>query len=344
MESTVLRARDDFHRVHSRIVDSVQFKIQREINIRDDEISRLKSDLAFLRGKVHTAADTANTSQKQIAERRSRLQMKVAEAKTNADMRQTKLAIEHGNVMHELESRHHAEVAALGSKLEAVMFSRQPDDPDPIDEFLEAMRPAQTTHKPDDRPKPTDGFKTTHPIHRFAHIGSGRAQTDLAKKHDNFARIEQLDGLEDEIRAQEDLAGKLRAKIQNVLKNPPEIEPDRDIETRSLRESLRASHAQKRSDLEEQLRAEVDRGRAINAAIVRAKEEAEQAIRTSKKTAPKTRIGKKRSRVGSLSTGVRHTRVATLRAENKSLKKEIARVDFLLYGRNGKYQMWKGIV
>jgi hypothetical protein len=40
----------------------------------------------------------------------------------------------------------------------------------------------------------------------------------------------------------------------------------------------------------------------------------------------------------------RHAEVAALRVENKSLKKEIARVDFLLYGRNGKYQMWKGIL
>jgi hypothetical protein len=64
MEPSVLTARDDFRRVHSRIVESVQFKIQREINIRDDEISRLKSDLAFLRGKAHTVADTTQTSQK----------------------------------------------------------------------------------------------------------------------------------------------------------------------------------------------------------------------------------------------------------------------------------------
>jgi hypothetical protein len=149
--------------------------------------------------------------------------MKVSEAKTNADMRRTKLALEHGSAMQELESRHRAEVAALGSKLESVMLSRQPADSDPIDEFLESMRPPPKS-------------------------GQTGPQPAAGKKHDNFARIQEL---EDEIRAQENLAGELSAKIQNILKNPPEIERDAEIETGPSRESLRADHKQKMNNLEE---------------------------------------------------------------------------------------------
>jgi hypothetical protein len=357
MEGSVLRARDNFQRVHSRIVDSVQFKIQREIHIRDDEISRLKSDLAQLRGKAHTAADTTQTSQKQITDRHSHLRNKVAEAKTNADMKRTRLALEHENVMQELESRHRSEVAALDSMLEGVMLSPRSTDPDPIDEFLDSMRPAHTSYKPAQagyRLEPTGGHTPGQADHTFAHSGRGHAPKGPrpaagkgAKKYDNLGRIEELDRLKHEIGAQEGLAGELRAKIQEAMKNPPEIEPEIETATGPALDGLRASHKQKMSDLEGQLRAEVDRGCAIDAAIAQANGEAERAPTRLKGTRTKRQTSKAQTatrRSTSLSTTDRQARVAALRFENRSLKKEIARVDFILYGRKGKYQMWKGIV
>jgi predicted nucleic acid-binding Zn-ribbon protein len=79
---------------------------------------------------------------------------------------------------------------------------------------------------------------------------------------------------------------------------------------------------------------------------------ASAAMETSKLEERGAKMNQKKSQTNSVSKGLskllnsmtdqqKAAKLTSLRKENTSLKREIARLDFVLYGKNGRYKMWK---
>jgi hypothetical protein len=79
-EESLVRARDDFGRAQMRRVDALRFKLQREINLKEDEIQRLQTELVFARGRAETISDKITYSQGAL-KNRSEMVIKSASGK-----------------------------------------------------------------------------------------------------------------------------------------------------------------------------------------------------------------------------------------------------------------------
>jgi chromosome segregation ATPase len=150
----------------------------------------------------------------------------------------------------------------------------------------------------------------------------------------------------EEVRRWEKRLSELRADVQNAQKKLVSIKmPDVDFEfSPQDLEKLRANHELEITQLDVKLTEEIDRGREVERAILQAKREGTELVKEGKELEkieaepedPVIRCG-----LNLMSDEQKKMRAKELTTENTRLKKEIARLDFMIYGKTGRYQMWK---
>ena len=114
MKSAEILASEHFDRIERRVADSVQFRIQQEINLRDDEIARLRSDLRYLRGMANSVSDMTGQA---LVQRCGEMKTWLAQARSRLELQKTELAIEHAKKLREIEARHNRELMEAQRKL-----------------------------------------------------------------------------------------------------------------------------------------------------------------------------------------------------------------------------------
>ena len=114
MKSAEILASEHFDRIERRVADSVQFRIQQEINLRDDEIARLRSDLRYLRGMANSVSDMTGQA---LAQRCGEMKTWLAQARSRLELQKAELAIEHARKLREIEARHNRELTEAQHKL-----------------------------------------------------------------------------------------------------------------------------------------------------------------------------------------------------------------------------------
>jgi chromosome segregation ATPase len=328
------RGQDDFERLQFRRTDALQFKLQRDINIRDDEICRLKTDLALIRGK----ADPFKQSDESLEKHRMELDRKVFEAKSQFERRRSRIESEHQQALQALELRHSAETQKLEKRLRSVLFESNLLKPiDAIDAFLSSMR----------IPKP-------------------KVDSAAKKKRRDAIRSE-ITEIEGKTRASNSRLNDLKAQLHDARKKlqalasseliVPAVPPSIALvpEIARAREATDALIGK----LDQEKQAAVDRCRAAErdisamrnqlSALTKAQTEAEAALvelqrrkeLRDKMTQFNAPLSAGSPRPVVLSAAERGVRIRNLLQEEKRLKKEIARLDFMVYGRAGKYQEWR---
>jgi hypothetical protein len=290
------RAEGDFNRLQLRRVDALQFKLQREIRLRSDEISRLKSELAFLRGRAEALPDTTDRSQQPLQSHCATLRHKAFHARTNYELKYSALNKQHQETLYEIEKGHQAEVRRLRTQLDAVLEPIPPPQIDEVDAFLSSVR----------------------------------APNRNCSKH--LPTPSEPDRLEEENRAAEDLVADLKAKVRTARKKLKARQVSESAEKAELAilEAERATETERAHEMEEAIAAARLEAAALN-------EKGEKLERASKS---QTRLRLKPP-LDQLTPTEKQARIVTLRRDNNRLKKEIARVDFMIYGKAGQYQMWK---
>jgi hypothetical protein len=135
------RASEDYERLQLRRIDALQFKLQREINIRDDEIARLKTDIALTRGKADTISHAVQQSENLLDSQRADLKKRLSEAKSQVELRRAVIEKEHQDAVKSLDEDHQAETVKLRARLRSALFDRdRPVPVDDVDAFLNAIR------------------------------------------------------------------------------------------------------------------------------------------------------------------------------------------------------------
>jgi hypothetical protein len=276
-------SRDRYDRLQFRIADSLQFKLQREITVRDDEIARLNAELATLLAQVG-ALSVAHLSQNALSSKVAALREKLLNARTSLDIKRAHLETEHVKVMQELRDKHEREI----EKLQTVAVDRSPLR-DSVDTFLESVRGrrVRTRREPDESVEEREG-----------------------------RRLEQK-------------VAELRGRISNEKKRlRSEAARDEMESTGGRRE---ADDSQDTGGLDADISLEIEKEREVKQEIVRAEQEG-QAMDVELQ-----------SLVKADQEPDKKARVKELRAEANRLKSEIARLDFMIYGKAGQYQKWRNI-
>jgi hypothetical protein len=304
-DSSCGRARDDFDRLQFRRADALRFRLQREINLKDDEVSRLMTELALIRGRAETVSDKVAQSKKPFESQCASLKRKLFEARSGYDLKRTKIETEHQARLRELESSHDSEMKQLQSHFQAIALdANRPAPVDEVDAFLDSVRPVQNKLR-------KNGQLVGDDLNRLKQLNQ------MAEE-----RIENLKA---------DLSAALRKSKTLPNSEPAPIVAGDDVPLKKL-EAKRVAEKERSAEITRAIAA------ARQDAVVMAKKAQSQPA--AKK---KFRDSEMIARLAAMTPTQKQAQIDTLRAENDRLKREIARVDFMIYGRAGKYQQWKQI-
>lgn len=121
----VSEGHDDYNeRVQARFLNSVQFRLQQQINLKDDEISHLKSDLALLQGEVDTLSDTLRAKHKPTKNSAANIQKQISLAKQESQMMIIQCKKNHAFNLQQLDQKFVSEINHLQRKLEKKLFRK----------------------------------------------------------------------------------------------------------------------------------------------------------------------------------------------------------------------------
>ena len=353
-----VRAGSHFDRMNSRIADSVQFRIQEEINIRDDEIGRLRSDLAYFRGMASTVTDTAKSKQRSVADQYSELRQILFNANSQLEMEKSQLATQHAKRLQKMDEKHIRDVELLRTQIEAASLpllqpKESPRRRDRVEEFVEAAN------------RLTGRQSLTKEKQSSSSSESVSESIESVRSPKQSARAQELAKLSQVQSEYQRKARNLRDKIASVERQieehscamtshesvASESEDDSDENLRERLSEERRAHDASMDELHARYRDERERGRVLESEIskARAKLVAREKKRkpVQKKSAAEIARHRKykemREYLDSMTASEKEVKLAELRAENRALKKEIARLDFKVYGKGGKYRQWKNI-
>jgi predicted RNase H-like nuclease (RuvC/YqgF family) len=136
-----VRECDDFDKLQVRRAEALHFRFQREIKIRDDEIARLETDLALVRGRADIISGTIRPSDKRLESHLGVLRNQAFEARSQCDVRRSKIQSEQEAALRELDANHEAAVERQRRKLRSVLFdANRPALIDDVEVFLNLLR------------------------------------------------------------------------------------------------------------------------------------------------------------------------------------------------------------
>jgi hypothetical protein len=290
--------------VEMRMIDTFKFRAGQEILLRDDEIGRLKEKLALFRS-ARTRKPPSHSKPNHEDE------LKQRHVKQESDLRllEAKARSEHANLVQRLQQAHEIELRKLQSRLKQEYRNSAENPPvDDVDAFIESLRPKEA------QPKViTDGA------------------LDL-----------ELNGIERECRVAESRIRDLKALLEKIKLQPTESMASgssSDLVSSSVIENLKEVHYREMARLNNLILDQENRSRKVQRKLKRDTEASlniyqEQIDRADRENQTWTLLSEGNE-------DQKEFHLNGLRNENWRLKAEISRIDFLLYGRRGKYQKWR---
>lgn len=407
-------------RIQARIMDSVQFRLQQQINLKNDEIARLQSDLALLKGEIDTFSDTLKSKQKSTKEADTDINKQIAQAKHEAELKILRCKKDHSKKLQSIDEQHQNEIRTLQKSLENTIFqnteqinktsqkkvskeeneevnisnkkSRKEDEE--IDDFLESLQTTKTIAK--------------EKIHEVKKAKKVLTEADLNLEDQKLAqKVELISTLEERKKKLQNKINQTKSRISQIGKDIDfdvgyGIDPtgkankldlsddvllngsyDTNPENSQLHEQskpyyekvqnsmqklkeLKKKHQTLLDKLKKKIQIEQENARSKKKQIVE-KEKENQLIQQKidqikqkfneiaerqRKEKEKERIAKENlermnsklmKAFASMTPQQKEIKLQSLIDENKALKREIYRLDNMIYGKAGKYNSWKDI-
>ena len=328
-----------------RVFDTLKFRFEREIRVRDDEIERLKEKLDMFKNRGVMHAPRLDYSRLQ------ELRQQVFERQTEIKMAKTDMAIEHEKRIQELENNHRAQMRQIQARADGESERmRQASGTDKaVGDFVSSVK-RMIKKMPEGKAIEYD------PVVAAAKDLEAAAYRDEADR--NIDRLTVLRNLVEKIKAQ---------PMDCSVDANSEVEPD-DISSvctvdETLEEMMRDfvrnvdimkdKHASEMAQLRrraEILRRQVRKRKKELRCARKQGSMTESELSSSIKTQRRILATKQRRFDRENETlqilivkndAEKETYAEELRAENSRLKKEVARLDFAVYGRTGKYHKWR---
>lgn len=337
----------EIDRVQRRVFEALKFRCEREIKVRDDEIERLKEKLELFRNRYVT--DMPKVDKLYLHKLRQQLFQRQAELK----MKKMNMAIEHEKKIQEMETDHRAEIARLQEardrRADRDASSQTSETENAVSEFLSSVSKI-IKHVPNAKQPEYD------PV--LAAAKDLRAAQYAERADKNLDRVAVLKNLLDKIKSQ---------PLESTIDSESEVAPD-DVSSvctvdDSIQEMtrefvrdfdhLKEEHSTEMKELKRRMRIARRHVKQRSRELKEAKrqgsiteKEISSNIREQRRiiAAKQRKFDRENETLQLLMDTTepdKEAYVQELRAENARLKKEVARLDFAVYGRNGKYRKWR---
>jgi hypothetical protein len=291
--------------LQTRVIDTFKFRAGQEMILRNDEICRLKEKLALFRSP---GPNSDHPSQAQHCEG---LRQQLFQQSSDARLLESKMRTNHAKLLQSLRQAHEAEIQKLHS------FKPKKPQPrassDPLDGFLEEMRPRarNSTDSPQSDP--------TAIADRHRHLEDIQAQCAQAE-----SRLSEL---------QTRLAASRKRFASDVALAEP-ISP-------TVIANLRDVHERQIAKLNTLIEAEERKIRKTERALKRESEKSDEDIQEQLAKIERETETWRILREGSEDEKQSH--LEETRTDSARMQKEIGRLDFMLYGRRGQFQSWRSL-
>ena len=407
-------------RIKARLAESIQFRLQQQINLKEDEIIRLRNDLSFIKSEIDTFSDSYHAKNKNLIEEYEEMRKKVANAKSEAEIKLQQCRTQHSKDLQQIDEEFQEESRSLQSQLETALFANL-NESRSINQKMErniskkdkrkslikknttlSTRSSVVSKEEENSTNNEDNLNIN--IDNF--IADIRATKTKAKesiaKHEKNRRPltdadlelndRKIDELNETISTMNDKKGKLKDQIAALKHSISQIDlnkdetidfckdisdtsfdsnaSDNDKETTILAEKV--DLAQRKLEefknknypniekLKNQLKTEMDKVETKKKKIADKSKETDelaqriQHLKEKKKADAQMQKDKyekdfkKKHRnilkmLKSMTSEQKDIHLQGLVVENQSLKREIYRLDSMIYGKSGKYHNWKNI-
>ena len=139
-----ITAREDYDRVQSRVLDSLHFKLQQAINLKDDEISRLEDELAYLQGQIEVAQTKGPEIDEDLNSSVTILKKKIFKAQQKSALELSQTKTKFAQDMQQLAEAHQKQVKILRDQIEnqlmgVAVVEDEKQKGDEVDDFLNSL-------------------------------------------------------------------------------------------------------------------------------------------------------------------------------------------------------------
>lgn len=354
-------AREDYDRIQARKLDALHFRLQQAINLKDDEITRLKDEIAYLEAQMNVCDDKKLSKNGPIDERIQNLKFKIFKSQQKYALLITNKKTDYTKEINAVNMQHQEQVNRLRKEIEDVMFndnimsSKDAQFSDPVDAFLESINSKKYRNKISE-----DSQKSDIPPPFIQ-----KTLEDVQKIEDkNMELKEHIKDLENQInKVQKQIAEAEAQNISNLSDDSETIDDDsfdihdesadseiEDLETKFQEDldHIRKGHQAKVAQFKQKIaRQEKAIAKFANVAFNSSgnDESYAQSARRSN-TSRSSRMDATQSiynEIASLTDAQKEKKRKALLIENASLKREIGRLDYMVYGKAGKYAKWRNI-
>jgi hypothetical protein len=302
------------------------------------------------------------------------LKRKIFEKKNALEMERIQREVDHRKAVQELEAIHSQKMNEIRRNLDSVMLGENHGAENgnrSFDNFLDSLRQtvalAEHTYKNaivDTDPKGRDPelLSVEREIdHNEQRIGDLKRQIEYARRSPPIRQRERMPAVSEHMPAVSErrpAASEHRSAVSEHRSavselsaiDPPVpkvVESPKEFEFEAQKSELLKSHRSARRDLKNELRRAVGHRQQLSQSIA----EVQGSHRPKRsRSARKARIAPRViSRVelvemlGSLSPSEKEKKLLLMDDEVKALKREIARLDYMVYGKAGHYQEWKNL-
>ena len=404
-------------RIQARIMDSVQFRLQQQINLKNDEIARLQSDLSLLKGEIDTFSDTLKAKQKSTKEADKDINQKVTQAKHEAELKILQCKKEHSKKLQLIEQQHQSEVQSLQQTLEKTIFQnfnqsneisrkkslkeeefnseidKEHEDIE-IDDFLESLQTTKTIakekiqeiKKPKKMLTEADLEIRDQNLEQKMNLISSleerkkKLKNKIEQVKENILQIKK--DIDYDVNTEPDPTGKLHKldlskdallngsydnnpegvqvdeqnrpyleKVQNSMRKLDELKKKYQTTLNKLRKKIRIEHDSIQSK-QQQIAKKENENKLMDQKIIKLKQKLDEIAERQNKERERERLSRENSiamnsklmkALSSMTPQQKEIKLQSLIVENKALKREIFRLDNMIYGKAGRYHSWKDI-
>ncbi|EAY12247.1 hypothetical protein TVAG_028000 [Trichomonas vaginalis G3] len=363
-------AREDYDRIQARKLDALHFRLQQAINLKDDEIGRLKDEIAYLEAQINVVEDKNLTKTGPVEEKIQKLKFKKFKIEQKYELLITQKKTDFAKEINSINLDHQEQVKRLRSEIEYVMFnsssqgsSSNKKETDEVDAFLESINSDKY------RIKHQDNSTKSSISQPFIEQTLGDVQElenqNLKLKEHNQDLENQINKIKEQIADAEsktftpsssdddefdDISDDSFEYEDNLSNSQVEEIKDRfNEEKERLQKQHQAAVQKLKQQIEKQQKAIAKFGNE-NISIDDNDDNATtatSAANNSRKSSIKRSLMDNTqmiyNEIATMTDAQKEKRRKALLIENASLKREIGRLNYMVYGKSGKYAKWRNI-
>lgn len=349
---------NQFESIQKRVRSSLLFRLHEEIQLRDDEIERLKDRLQNYTLSTKFGDIDEQSDQDSDIKLFHKLQSDLFEADTDKKMRIIKMKTAHAQRMKDLDEIHNRKIEKLQKMRSKAMKTK---DPTELDRFLQSVEQMKIdmSGRYDDIPIPDDYYYEDEEQDKSypemsAEIEANRKRVEnlqflIGKAKENPSFLSQTSDEIDDLSSEELLSvtpqveedepnEEVAAVVRNFIDETEKYKIEVEKQVVGIKRKIQIEKnkiKQKKTDLKRLKNQRNNTDLEISRLLT--------VGRKIKKTNAKRqkRYHQSIEYMESMTEEEKEKEKIRLEFDNINLRKEIGRLDYLIYGKSGKYSAWR---